>query len=126
MHKIVLIFFLISAALLAQAQTGFCKITKVSPDHCQKSKLTLKFVNPQGKPATSHVAFKMNNDTVIQPKIDKTGTYEMTLEPGTYNFNFFVKYWHDVNSKAFVLKPKTNTFLIVKFEAVEIGSTPVK
>lgn len=50
----------------------------------------------------------------------------MEAEPGTYSYNFYVKYWHDVNSKPIILKPNTNTFVTVKFEAVEIGTTPVK
>lgn len=126
MYKFFLLFVLSSAVTLSQIPKGFCKVTKVSAEAVSKSKITFKFINPQGKPATSRVAFKMNNDTTITPKIDKTGMYSMTLDPGTYNFVFFVKYWYDVESKPIVLKPKTNTQVTVKFEPVEIGSTPVK
>lgn len=127
MQKLIFFFFLLSGTVFAQSSKGFCKITKVSPDPVAKSKITFKFVNPQGKPATSRVAFKiLNNDSIVQPEIDKFGNYEMVLKPGTYSFNFFVKFWQDVDSKPIVLKPKTNTFVTVKFEPVEIGSAPVK
>ncbi|MGZ3884195.1 MAG: hypothetical protein ACXVPQ_00625 [Bacteroidia bacterium] len=125
MQKLLLLFMFIGGALFSQS-AGYCKITKTGPDPSPKSKLTIKFVGPQGKPATSHLAFKMNNDTVIQPTPDKAGIYVMTLKPGTYTFRFFVKYWHDVDSKPIVLKPKTNTCITVKFEPEEIGSAPVK
>jgi hypothetical protein len=126
MQKLILFVFICFCAITSSAQAGFCKITKASPDKCSKAKITFKFLNPQGKPATSHLTFKVNGDEIIQPEIDKTGTYEMEVEPGTYLYNFYVKYWHDVNSKPIVLKPKTNTFVTVKFEAMEIGTTPVK
>lgn len=126
MQKLILFLFLFFGTLFSNGQTGFCKITKAVPDKCSDAKITFKFLNPQGKPATSHLTFKVNGDEIIQPEIDKTGTYEMEVEPGTYNYNFYVKYWHDVNSKPIVLKPKTNTFVTVKFEAMEIGTTPVK
>jgi hypothetical protein len=126
MQKLLFFFLFIGSTMFAQIPKGYCKPTKVSPDKTSQSKITFKFVNPQGKPATSHVAFKINGDKIVQPEIDKAGIYEMTLEPGTYSFNFFVKFWYDIDSKPLVLKPKTNTFVTVKFEAVEIGSTPVK
>ncbi|HRD39494.1 MAG TPA: hypothetical protein PLC65_12745 [Bacteroidia bacterium] len=126
MQKFFLIFLFFGTTLLAQIPKGYCKPMKVEADPSSKSKLTIKFINPQGKPATSHVAFRINGDSLVQPEIDKTGTYVMKLNPGTYTFNFFVKYWYDVNSKPITLKPKTNTFITVKFEAVEIGSSPVK
>src|SRR5574343_248995 len=106
MYKFFLLFVLSSVVALSQIPKGFCKVTKVSTETISKSKITFKFVNPQGKPATSRVAFKMNNDTTITPKIDKAGIYSMTLDPGTYSFVFFVKYWYDVESKPIVLKPK--------------------
>ncbi len=69
----------------------------------------------------------MNGYTIIQPKIDKkTGLYTMTVAPGTYNFNFYVKFWYDVDSAPITLKPKTNTTVVVKFEAKEIGGEAVK
>lgn len=128
MQKLLFFLLLATDTLFSQTQNpnGFCRTTKVTADAGSKSKITFRFVNPQGKPATSRVAFKINNDSIIQPEIDKTGTFEMKLEPGTYAFNFFVKYWHDVDSKPITLKPKTNTFVTVKFEAKEIGTTPVK
>lgn len=126
MQKFFLVFLFFGTTLLAQIPKGYCKPTKVVADPTSKSKLTIKFINPQGKPATSRVAFKINGDSLVQPDIDKTGTYVMKLNPGTYTFNFFVKFWYDVESKPITLKPKTNTFITVKFEAVEIGSTPVK
>ena len=126
MQKLLLFFLLVSGTVFSQTSKGFCKITKVSPETGSKSKITFKFINPQGKPATSRVAFKINNDSIVQPEIDKSGNYEMEVKPGTYTFNFFVKFWQDVDSKPIVIKPKTNTFVTVKFEAVEIGSAPVK
>lgn len=126
MQKLLLFFLLVSGTVFSQTSKGFCKITKVSPETGSKSKITFKFINPQGKPATSRVAFKINNDSIVQPEIDKSGNYEMVVKPGTYTFNFFVKFWQDVDSKPIVIKPKTNTFVTVKFEAVEIGSAPVK
>lgn len=119
-------FCLLCGCMVAQNTKGFCKVTKVTAEAFSQSKITFKFINPQGKPATSRVAFKMNNDTVISPVIDKTGTFVMALNPGTYYFTFFVKFWYDVESKPIILKPKTNTHLTVKFEPVEIGTTPVK
>ncbi len=123
MQKLVFLFLFISG--IAFSQRGTCKVTKTSPD--TKTKITFRFVSPSGKPAASHLAFKMNGDTIIQPKIDKkTGIYVMTLSPGTYNFNFYVKFWYDVDSAPIILKPKTNTFVVVKFEAKEIGGESVK
>lgn len=126
MQKIFLIFLFISAAMLSQTHGTF-KVTKTSPEPNGKTKITFRFVSPGGKPATSHLAFKMNGDTIIQPKIDKkTGLYVMTVAPGTYNFNFYVKFWYDVDSAPITVKPKTNTFVVVKFEAKEIGGEPIK
>ena len=123
MQKLLFLFLFISTSLFSQR--GTCKVTKTSPD--AKTKITFRFVSPSGKPATSHLAFKMNGDSIIQPKIDKkTGLYVMTLQPGTYNFNFYVKFWYDVDSAPIILKPKTNTFVVVKFEAKEIGGESVK
>jgi len=123
MKKLLFLFLFISG--IAFSQHGTCKVTKTSPD--AKTKITFRFVSPSGKPASSHLAFKMNGDSVIQPKIDKkTGIYVMTLNPGTYNFNFYVKFWYDVDSAPIILKPKTNTFVVVKFEAKEIGGESVK
>lgn len=126
MQKLFLLIFLFFGSVLFSQSTGYCKITKTSPDKGPQAKLTIKFVNPQGKPATSHLAFKINNDKVVQPTPDKAGIYEMSLDPGTYTFKFFVKFWHDVDSKPLVLKAKTNTFITVKFEPEDIGSAPVK
>ncbi len=126
MQKLLIILLFLGSSIVAQIPKGYCKPTKVEADPTSKAKLTIKFINPQGKPATSHVAFKVNGDSLVQPEIDSKGIYVMKLTPGTYSFNFFVKYWHDVNSKPITLKPKTNTYITVKFEAVEIGSTPVK
>jgi hypothetical protein len=122
MQKLFFLFLFIGGSLFSQR--GTCKVTKRSPD--TKTKITFRFVSPSGKPASSHLAFKMNGDTIIQPKIDKkTGLYVMTLQPGKYNFNFYVKFWYDVNSAPIILKPKTNTFVVVKFEAKEIGGESV-
>lgn len=124
MKKLLFLFLIISSVAFSQTH-GSCKVTKTSPD--AKTKITFRFVSPSGKPATSHLAFKMNGDSIIQPKIDKkTGLYTMTLQPGTYNFNFYVKFWYDVDSAPIILKPKTNTFVVVKFEAKEIGGESVK
>ena len=124
MQKLIFLFLFISGIAFSQKH-GTCKVTKTSPD--TKTKITFRFVGPMGKPATSHLAFKMNGDSIIQPKIDKkTGIYVMTLNPGTYNFNFYVKFWYDVDSAPIILKPKTNTFVVVKFEAKEIGGESVK
>jgi len=112
------VFFAFSAA--SQAKTGFCKVNKTVSDTTKRSRLTFKFLTPEGKPAKSHVAFKIDNGDWIQPKIDNTGTYSMVVDPGTHSFLFYVKYWHDVISKPLVFKPKTNTFLTVKFEPEEI------
>ncbi len=124
MKKLILLFVIISGTLFSQQHVGYCKITKVSPDPTKFSKITFKFLTPEGKPALSRVAIKLNNDTVIQPKIEKDGTYVMMRLPGTYTFSFFVKYWHDVNAKPITVKSKTNTFVTVKFDAEEIGGTP--
>lgn len=124
MQKLVFIFLFISGVVMSQTH-GTCKVTKTTPD--AKTKITFRFLTPLGKPATSHLAFKMNGDTIIQPKIDKkTGLYVMTLQPGTYNFNFYVKFWYDVDSAPITIKPKTNTMVVVKFEAKEIGGEAVK
>lgn len=124
MQKLFFLFLFISGVTFSQSH-GTCKVTKTSPD--AKTKITFRFVSPSGKPATSHLAFKMNGDTIIQPKIDKkTGLYTMILTPGTYNFNFYVKFWYDVDSAPIALKPKTNTMVVVKFEAKEIGGESVK
>ena len=124
MQKLLFLFLFISGIAFSQSH-GTCKVTKTAAD--AKTKITFRFVGPSGKPATSHLAFKMNGDSIIQPKIDKkTGIYVMTLAPGTYNFNFYVKFWYDVNSASIILKPKTNTFVVVKFEAKEIGGEPIK
>ena len=124
MQKLVFIFLFISGVVMSQTH-GTCKVTKSTAD--AKTKITFRFVSPSGKPATSHLAFKMNGDTIIQPKIDKkTGLYTMTLVPGTYNFNFYVKFWYDVDSAPITLKPKTNTMVVVKFEAKEIGGESIK
>ena len=126
MQKLLLFFLFISGVLLSQTH-GTCKITKTTAETSGKTKITFRFISPSGKPATSHLAFKMNGDSIIQPKIDKkTGLYVMILRPGTYNFNFYVKFWHDVDSAPIILKPKTNTFVAVKFEAKEIGGEPIK
>ncbi len=126
MKKFIFIFLFISGALLGQTH-GTCKITKVTPDAGGKTKITFRFVGPAGKPATSHLAFKMNGDTIIQPKIDKkTGLYTMVVQPGTYTFNFYVKFWYDVDSPPLTIKPKSNTMVFVKFEAKEIGGESVK
>ena len=124
MQKLLLFFLFISGITFSQTH-GSCKVTKTTPD--TKTKITFRFLTPLGKPASSHLAFKMNGDTIIQPKIDKkTGIYVMTLQPGTYNFNFYVKFWYDVDSAPISLKPKTNTMVVVKFEAKEIGGEAVK
>ena len=125
MQKLLFFFLFCSGSMLAQH--GTCKITKSSPETTGKTKITFRFIGPSGKPATSHLAFKMDGDTIIQPKIDKkTGLYVMNIAPGTHNFNFYVKFWYDVDSAPIVIKPKTNTFVAVKFEAKEIGGEAVK
>jgi hypothetical protein len=126
MKKIILFFLLISGALISQPSGGSCKITKVSPDPGGKCKITFKFIGPGGKPAISRIAIKLSKDSIIQPKIDSKGIFVLTRVPGTYNFSFFVKYWQDVVSQPIILKPKTNTFITVKFDAQEIGGAPVK
>ena len=124
MQKLFFLFLFISGITFSQTH-GTCKVTKTTPD--AKTKITFRFVSPSGKPATSHLAFKMNGDTIIQPKIDKkTGLYVMTLQPGTHSFNFYVKFWYDVDSAPITLKPKTNTMVVVKFEAKEIGGESIK
>ncbi len=124
MKKFLLFFLISSGAAFSQAHVGYCKITKVSPDPIHASKITFKFLTPEGKPALSRVAVKLSNDSVIQPKIHSDGTFVLTRVPGTYTFSFFVKYWHDVDAKPITLKAKTNTFVTVKFDAQEIGGTP--
>lgn len=125
MQKFVFFFLFCSSIMLGQR--GTCKITKTSPESSGKTKITFRFIGPSGKPATSHLAFKMDGDTIIQPKIDKkTGLYVMNIAPGTHNFNFYVKFWYDVDSAPLVIKAKTNTFVAVKFEAKEIGGEAVK
>lgn len=120
-------FFLFVSGLTFSQNHGSCKITKTSPESSGKTKITFRFIGPGGKPATSHLAFKMDGDTIIQPKIDKkTGLFVMNIEPGTHKFNFYVKFWYDVDSAPLVFKPKTNTSVVVKFEAKEIGGEPVK
>lgn len=126
MKNLVFIFLFVSGVLVSQTSGGSCKITKVSPDVVSYSKITFHFAGPTGKPVLSRVAIKLSNDSVIQPKIDKKGNFVLTRKPGTYNFSFFVKYWLDVVSQPITLKPKTNTFITVKFDAQEIGGTPVK
>ena len=123
------IFFILlfMCGILAAQTHGTCKITKVTPEAGGKTKITFRFVGPGGKPASSHLAFKMNGDTIIQPKIDKkTGLYTMAVQPGTYTFNFYVKFWHDVDSPPITVKPKSNTMVFVKFEAKEIGGESIK
>ncbi len=126
MKKLIILLIFISHLALSQTNKGSCKIAKPTPDPTNKSKITFKSLSPVGKPVTSRVAFKMINtklniDTVIQPKIDKTGTSIMILDPSTYEFVFYMKFWYDVPSKPMILKPKTNTLVVVKFEAEEIG-----
>lgn len=126
MKKFLFLFLFVTSLSFSQSH-GSCKVTKTSPEPSGKTKITFRFVSPNGKPATSHLAFKMDGDTIIQPKIDKkTGLYVMNVEPGTHSFNFYVKFWYDVDSAPIAIKPKTNTFLVVKFEAKEIGGEPVR
>lgn len=126
MKTLLSLFLFISGFAFSQSH-GSCKVTKTTPETSGKTKITFRFISPSGKPATSHLAFKMDGDTIIQPKIDKkTGLYVMNAEPGTHNFNFYVKFWYDVDSAPITIKPKTNTFVVVKFEAKEIGGEPVK
>ena len=124
MKKFLLLLIISAGSLLAQEHVGYCKVTKVTPDATQFSKITFKFLTPEGKPALSRVAIKLGNDTVIQPKIQSDGTYLMMRLPGTYTFSFFVKYWHDVNAKPITVKAKTHTYVTVKFDAQEIGGSP--
>ncbi len=125
MQKLVFFFLFCSSIMLAQR--GTCKITKTTPEASGKTKITFRFIGPSGKPAASHLAFKMDGDTIIQPKIDKkTGLYVMNVTPGSHTFNFYVKFWYDVDSAPITIKPKTNTFIAVKFEAKEIGGEAVK
>lgn len=124
MKKLFLLFLFISGITFSQTH-GTCKVTKTMAD--TKTKITFRFVSPSGKPATSHLAFKMDGDTIIQPKIDKkTGLFVMPVEPGSHTFNFYVKFWYDVDSAPIIIKPKTNTFVVVKFEAKEIGGEAIK
>lgn len=126
MQKLILLFLFVSGIAFSQTH-GTCKITKTSPESSGKTKITFRFLGPTGKPATSHLAFKMDGDTIIQPKIDKkTGLYVMNVQPGSHTFNFYVKFWYDVDSAPIAIKPKTNTFVVVKFEAKEIGGESVK
>lgn len=126
MKKLLIVFLFISGTAFAQSH-GSCKVTKTTPNQAGKTNITFRFIGPAGKPATSHLAFKMDGDTIIQPKIDKkSGLYVMNVEPGTHTFNFYVKYWYDVDSAPIVIKPKTNTMVVVKFEAKEIGGEPVR
>ncbi len=121
MKKLVLFFFLISFTVFAQSKKGFCRPEKVSPDATAQSKVTIKFLGPNGKPVLTRVSFKMN-DSLVDPRIDKTGTYTMIVKPGEYSFSFYVRFWYTVNSKPIFLKSKTNTFLQVKFEPEDLSS----
>ncbi len=121
MKKLILFLLLTNFALTAQPKKGFCRPEKVSPDLTAKSKVTIKFLGPDGKPVLTRVSFKMN-DSLVDPRIDKTGTYTMIVKPGEYKFSFYVRFWYTVNSKPLFLKPKTNTFLTVKFEPEDLSS----
>lgn len=120
MKKLFFLFLIFSSTLFSQVNKGSCKVGKATPDPSQKPKVTFKFISPIGKPVTSHLTFRINNDSLVQPKIDKTGTYVMTIDPGVYSFSFYVQYWAEVFSKPLTLKAKTNTPVTVKFEAEEI------
>src|SRR5688572_8021402 len=99
MQKLLLFFLLVGSAMFAQTPQGICKVTKTSPDKSPKAKITFKFVNPAGKPATSNVGMKINDGNYIEPQIDKkTGTHVLTVDPGTYNFKFYVQFWNDIIS----------------------------
>ena len=127
MQKLVFFFLLLSGSLFSQPNKGSCKVAKPVSDATSQSKITFKFLSPIGKPVISRVAFRMNNDTVIQPKIDKkTGLFTMRVAPGTYSFNFYVKFWYDVDSAPIIIKPKANTMVVVKFEAKDIGGESIK
>ena len=120
MQKILFFFLVLSSTVFSQVNKGSCKVAKAVPDPSPRSKVTFKFISPIGKPVTSHLTFRINNDSLVQPKIDKTGTYIMTIDPGVYSFSFYVQYWAEVFSKPLTLKAKTNTPVTVKFEAEEI------
>ena len=126
MKKLLFLFLFCSIASFAQQHVGYCKITKVEPDKSQFAKITFKFLTPEGKPALSRVAVRLDKDTVIQPEIQSDGTYTMVRLPGTHTFSFYVKFWHDVDAKPMKLKAGTHTYCTVKFDAQEIGSSPTK
>jgi hypothetical protein len=124
MQKLLLCFLFLSSSLFSQTKKGFCKITEVTTDASKLARVTFKFLSPDGKPVLSRLTFKIN-DSLVDPKIDKKGTYTMVVKPGEYKFSFFMRFWYDINSKPAVLKPKTNTSMLVKFEAQDL-STGVK
>ena len=116
MKKLILFFVLTSFTAFSQAKKGFCKVTEVTPFDTKLSKVTIKILSPDGKPVLSRVNFKIN-DSLVDPKMDKKGMYSMIVRPGEYKFTFFMRFWYDVPSKPIILKTKTNTSLLVKFEA---------
>ena len=73
MQKLFFFFLFISGIAFSQTH-GTCKITKTTPD--TKTKITFRFVSPSGKPATSHLAFKMNGDNQLI-ETDLNSTYSI-------------------------------------------------
>jgi hypothetical protein len=128
MQKLLFVFLFTALCFFTQAQkagdkNGVCKVMKTKADTDPKAKITFRFVGPTGKPASSRVTFKVD-DQMVDPQIDKkTGIYVMSVEPGTHSFVFFVPYWKDVVSQPIAFKPKTNTEIFVKFVPEEYGGS---
>jgi hypothetical protein len=117
----IVLFTLLSTCLLSQEDQGSYKLykSKKAPELAEgKSRLTIQFIGPTGKPVTSRIKFAMNKDSVV-PVIDETGSYTFITKASKYKFNFVAPWWYNVPTDSIELKPQKATVLRVQFEAME-------
>jgi hypothetical protein len=117
----ILLFLSFAGSLVSQEDQGSYKLYRSKKDPLLaegKSRLTIQFVGPTGKPVTSRIKFAMNSDSVV-PVIDETGSYTFITKASKYKFNFIAPWWFNVPTDWIELKPGTKTVLRVQFEAME-------
>jgi len=132
-HFFTLLFICYSFAVISQPKSnkkspvkdpkkyGYCKVTAVEENakfHENNALVIISFLGPNNMPHKSGVRFVYNHDSLV-PKLDHDGKYTMRLDPGKYQMQFFVPYWHRIISDSITIRGKHTTRIQVHFQAVD-------